>query len=268
MTYREYEDSVALGQPIELYDLFDAADNHWRFNTSSEGIVYGGYSYAGALVERSKIQIGGDLERHSTELKLPYGHPFATQYITGPLDYAVAVIMYRQHVDTYAVFWRGNLVSLFFNDMAVPVCVFEPMTSSSVRLGHRRRAQLSCNHVIYDNLCQLSMGAWEKVGTISGTADGGKVLQSDMFDTEEDGYFTSGLVKIGNIYRFVLGHTDNTVQISRPYDSVSIGTIVYGYPGCDLVSDTCHVKFDNILNFGGEEDLPVSNPFEVGVQLN
>lgn len=42
---------------------------------------------------------------------------------------------------------------------------------------------------------------------------------------------------------------------AMPFD-IAPGDKFYVYPGCDLRRDTCHLVFDNILNFDGEPDMP------------
>lgn len=264
MTYRDYEDSPAAGMPVELYDIFDEDGNHWRLNTSNEIISYGGFSYYPEVVSRSEIMIGGTSERNTVEVKLPRNYAFSNQFISGPIDFPVALIIYRQHVDQYATFWRGNLVAVKFDKNTLPTCIFEPATSSGPRLGIRRRCQLWCDHVLYDSLCQLSMSTYESVGVIDGSADNGLTITSTLFSAQADGYYKGGLVKVGGVYRFVLSHVTDTITIDRALPDVSIGTTIYAYAGCDLTPDTCRDKFSNILNFGGQEFLPVDDLYTSG----
>ena len=40
---------------------------------------------------------------------------------------------------------------------------------------------------------------------------------------------------------------------------IQAGDRFWYYPGCDLLATTCDRKFNNILNFRGEPDMPGMN---------
>jgi hypothetical protein len=71
-----------------------------------------------------------------------------------------------------------------------------------------------------------------------------------------------GEIIVGNAHRTIISHTGNSITINRPFRAdVLAGMSFSAYAGCDHLPDTCRYKFDNMINFGGRKDLPVTNPY-------
>jgi hypothetical protein len=51
---------------------------------------------------------------------------------------------------------------------------------------------------------------------------------------------------------------DGTVMsLIAPFPfTVAVGDAFTAYPGCDKTVNTCTVKFSNLVNFGGEDNIP------------
>jgi uncharacterized phage protein (TIGR02218 family) len=55
----------------------------------------------------------------------------------------------------------------------------------------------------------------------------------------------------------VLLHDQQTIRFFVPITrSIGVGDTVRLIAGCDKTPETCHAKFDNILNFRGEPHIP------------
>lgn len=90
------------------------------------------------------------------------------------------------------------------------------------------------------------------------------ITDETLQDYSPSPWFRHGKVKAtgGNnsgIWRGIKNYDADTGEVTLylpfPYDlAVSDGVILYA--GCDLRRQTCLVKFANVLNFGGEPDLP------------
>lgn len=74
-----------------------------------------------------------------------------------------------------------------------------------------------------------------------------------------------GIIQVGSARRMITSQVGNTVTISRKFGSEvtagSGGSTYIAYPGCDHTPSVCHVKFSNIINYGGQEHLPLKNPY-------
>ncbi len=262
MTYRTYEDSVASGIPVELFDVYDEDGVHWRYCTGSELITYGGYSYGPDVINRGDIEIGGTSDRANVEIQLVRDNAFASQFVSGVIETTVSVDIYRQHVDQTSLIWSGYLVNIEFDDNFVPTCVFSPLGASSERMGVRRRCQRLCDHVLYSTPCGVSMVTYANSGMVDSISSDGLTITSTTFSSKANGWFLGGVIKVGTVYRFIIVHSTDTIQIDRAFSDLDVTDSFTAYAGCDLCADTCRDKFDNIYNFGGQEFLPVENPFE------
>lgn len=71
-----------------------------------------------------------------------------------------------------------------------------------------------------------------------------------------------GTIIVGNAERTIIAHNGDEVIINRPFRSnVLAGDSFRAYRGCDHTQDTCIAVFDNIINYGGRQNMPVKNPY-------
>ena len=72
-----------------------------------------------------------------------------------------------------------------------------------------------------------------------------------------------GEIVIGTARRTITAHAGNTITINRPFGSgVVAGNAFSAYPGCDHTPGTCRGKYDNGINYGGQEGLPTKNHYD------
>ena len=264
MIYQDYEDSIASGIPIELYHIYDSDGNNYRYHTGEDDITYLGYTYSKGIIGRSEIIIGGELnDENVVNIELERGNAFTNDFIASPIDAQAYLNIYRQHVDTYAKIWKGFLTFVKFNENGVPECKFENILTSSIRMGHRRRCSRVCNHALYGGGCGVNQNLYKVEGTITNIS--GLVITSSQFATQADGYWVGGKINVGNAYRLIKAHAVNEITIDRIFKDASIGDGFIAFAGCDHTPTTCLNKFNNKINFGGNEFLPIDNPFNISV---
>ena len=75
-----------------------------------------------------------------------------------------------------------------------------------------------------------------------------------------------GIIKVGTARRMITSQVGDTITIQRKFASDvtagSGGSSFDAWPGCNHTPGCCRVKFDNIINYGGQEHLPVKNPYK------
>lgn len=258
MTYDASEISAASGIPIELYDIYDSDGTHYRYNTSDSTVTYLGNDYSSDIIERSDFTLGDIKNTDSLTIKLTRNDTFAVRFINEPIDAIVFINIYRQHEANYITYWSGYLISVSFDEDALPVCRFEAIISSNVRMGHRRKNMRMCPYILYETGCNVNQESYKVEGTITNLS--GLVVTSSQFATETDGYWVGGKLKIGTAYRLIKAHSTNTITIDRAFADAEIGDSFICYAGCDHTLATCISKFSNYLNFGGNAYLPKTNP--------
>lgn len=264
MSYDTYEQSVAEGKPILLFDFLSSIGTHWRLTSDSETVTYGSYDYEPAVVEHESIEIADISEVNAVNIKLTKGHALATQFVGGPIEGSLEITIYRGHEGNYVTYWRGMVVSVSFDENSIPTLRCEPRTSSLPRMGHRRVNQRLCDHALYDNRCAVIEGAFEVNGTIA-TIDELEIVSS-AFATRADGWFEGGKIQIGHAVRLITYHVTNTIHINRIISDAAPGNSFVAWAGCDHTPTACKDKFSNKLNYGGNEFLSVKNPFESDIR--
>ena len=71
-----------------------------------------------------------------------------------------------------------------------------------------------------------------------------------------------GEIVVGSARRTILSQVGDTITITRPFGaSVIAGSAFSAYQGCDHTKGVCREKFDNGINHGGLEGLPIKNPY-------
>lgn len=262
MTYDDLEQSAISGEPVELYD-FVIGIKHWRYTSGAESISYLGNTYLPEIIGRKDISISDNPFKDDIEVMLNRNNEFAIQFIPYSIDDEVTLTIYRGHDGDYIIYRQGFVRTVTFDENGVPKLRISPKTSAIQRVGSRRTLMRLCDHVLYDGGCKVNQEAYKVIGQISAIT--GTTIESAAFATKPNGWFTSGKLIINNdVKRFILSHTTNSIVIARPIYNANVGDSFNAYAGCDHLPDTCDSKFSKKLNYGGEEFLPVKNPFTIG----
>jgi hypothetical protein len=264
MTYQDSEESIAGGEPILLFDFAAATGEHWRMTTSEETVTYMAHDYDPGVVSHREVEIGEYPDVNAVEVNLGRSHLLANRFIAAPIEGMVTLTIYRGHDGNYIVYWWGLLVTIKFNSSGIPALRFEPRTGSLPRLGNRRCNQRLCDHALYDSGCRVNNTSYQVEGVISNIS--GLDITASVFSTKSNGWFVGGKLVVGDAQRLIKAHTTNVVTITRAMQDAAIGNSLLAFAGCDHVPTTCNTKFNNKLNFGGNEYLPIKNPFEVGTR--
>lgn len=263
MSYDDIEQSVALGEPVELYDIWDVEGVHYRWTTGSDIVIYGSNEYEPGIVNRSEVIIGNNEEVNALDVKFGRSNVLANRFIAAPIEGEVQIIVYRQHAGFTITFWQGFLLSVSFDTDGIPTCRFEPGSSDIPGVGERRRNQRLCDHILYKAGCWVNPEAYRVDGTLTNV--NGLVLTSAIFASKTDGWFIGGEIVIGNARRLIKAHVTNTVTITRLMPAAVIGATFRAYAGCNHAPSDCQQRFNNKLNYGGNEFLPLRNPFETNI---
>jgi len=179
MSYLSSEQSVAAGQPVELYHLADDMGTNCRITSAGYDITYGSYLYTSEPCQRSELRITDSHEKNNMTLKLSRDNSFAQRYIAGPIEGIATLTIYRGHGTDFVTWWYGVIKQVAFDKDGVPTIICAPRTSSISRVGRRRVCQRLCDHALYDSGCQLNDQAYKITGTI-GSVSGLVVASGDF----------------------------------------------------------------------------------------
>jgi uncharacterized phage protein (TIGR02218 family) len=118
----------------------------------------------------------------------------------------------------------------------------------------------SCRADLGDSRCTVNLVPLTVTGSISAVSSNQVLI--DAGRTEANGYFDHGLLTFtsglnNGLQMEVKTYVTGQITLATPmYYAVSVGDTYSMYPGCDKQRPTCVTKFNNIINFRGEPDLP------------
>lgn len=257
MSYNSIEISVNSGKPIELYDFFIGA-NHYRYTSGPDEVTYMSAVYAPERIERESLELTDNNFKNQLELHINRDNVFIRRFIEAPLEGVVCLTIYRGHGADFVTFFIGTISAVTFNsDQTTIICT--PRTSSMLRTGLRRKYQKLCNWPLFGYGCQVTSTSYRVTSTIATISN--TTVVSGIFALQPDGYYTGGKLVVGDAERLITSHAGSTITISRPIKSAVAGNSFYAYAGCDHTMDTCRLKFNNLINYGGQPWIPVKNPF-------
>ena len=72
---------------------------------------------------------------------------------------------------------------------------------------------------------------------------------------------SGGLFIVGTSKRMIMSHMGASILLDRTIPGLLVGQSFTAYAGCDHSPNICRYKFDNIINYGGLEFLPLANPY-------
>lgn len=122
--------------------------------------------------------------------------------------------------------------------------------------------QSLCRWTLFDAGCALSQVSFAS----SGTAQAGST-QSQIVTTGlgfASGYFALGQITMtgglnSGFRRMVKSFDGTTMFLIAPFPfAIAPGDAFTAYPGCDKTGSTCLNKFNNFVNFGGEDLIPAA----------
>lgn len=262
MSYRDLE-SAATNEPIELFDFYDDLGHHWRYTSSDTEQMLFSSKFVPEPIHREPIEMSESHFKNEVNLTVGRNNPLALLYIAGQVEVKVYLTIYRMQGIYSIIYWSGVVAGVVFNADEVPMIKATPRSSDLPRIGCRRRAQILCDLALYSNECGVDKSSFSITGTLSGVS--GILLTSATFATVASGWLTGGMIIIDNAKRLIQWHVSNQIKISRQIVELETGKTFTAYAGCQHTSIDCHTKFNNAINYGGIEFLPVNNPFSKSI---
>lgn len=268
MPYNTIELSADQSRPIELY-TFTRGGTNWRYTSSDEDYVLSGITYKSAVIERSGLEQGSEMNRSALTLTTQRDLAVAILYQAGPPSDVITLIVQQVHYgDTETrLLWTGRIISVTTWDAGKAKIQLEPVYTSLRRNGLRRLYQKSCPHVLYGPQCSIAQQSFRATGncvSVSGTTV--VVNEASAFAAN---WFAGGYLEwqnSGGLYekRFIESSSGSSLVCTVQPIGLTAGRPVSIYYGCDHLIATCQSKFGNQLNFGGMPYIPTINPFGGG----
>ena len=287
MSYASQETSTQDGQPLELYHFSQVSGTEkFTFTSGQINVEHDGDIYTPAPIARSSPKIGVNTSSGNITLTFPRDHEYVQRYIQGQPPLPETCTIYRGHSTDGATpemitFFSGDVNGVVFEGNEAKVTL-ATVSARMQREVPKRSFSWSCNHVLYDGLCQIGKESYRSdVRVVSISTDGltvfiehdpawGGTSAADRVAGDAT-YFAGGLVKfsspIGTYSRTIMAYDSGTgsITLSLPLETLTVSGIMSLYAGCNHAAQTCRDKFNNIRNYGGFPFVPTSNPFSDGI---
>lgn len=273
MTYSSRETSNQDGDPISFYQI-EWGSTVWRYTSADEDQTitvptYGAVLFQAIAIKDSGMTQGGSANNDlvvTCQANIPLTDLF---HSTPPSD-EIGLTVFRDHAgeDDAVIHWKGLIKNVKRSeDLAsiqiVGIALMALFEGQGLRLAWTR----GCPHILYDLECRADPEAFAVVAEI--TAMDGNSITVDTSGGNSAGHFDGGYIE----WEANLDGTKDRRGISRSTTDtqfvllgttyrLSVGLAVKLYPGCDLTTQTCDEKFNNLVNYGGIEQMTGKNPFD------
>lgn len=267
MAFDSYEESVEAACPIELY-ILAVGSYTYRLHTSIEAeLIVGGETYTPlAGLSRQRLEPGDN----DLEMELPAGHDFPLMYtLSAPGQQATVTIIRLHRGDTAdcRVIYKGVVRQVEFSkNGAMAILRLSSVANAFERTIPTRTYQAGCNHVLFDEGCQLARTSYLYSGQVT-DVNGNTITVSGLEAAKGDDWSTAGYVTIGvQDLRMILDQSGDVLTLVLPFYTPVLGENVTVYAGCRHDIDTCNSKFGNVINYGGFKYVPSKNIFITGIK--
>jgi len=266
MTYAVKDNSVDDGQPIECYKFIGPVGD-LLYTTNNERIQVNGEWYDPFPISRSTIETSSLLDSISTvDITFPAKSDLASLYCFLISPEQLQVEIRRVHRgDDFAtqsrMVWPGfGMDSSVSNDMATIKTGSLIQAKLNGNLG-TILYQRSCNHKLYDERCKVNKADFTLSATVT-------KVQRQQITVNNDGAANDEL-KAGQMVvdrtgevRGIFSNVDNVVKVSYAFIDLVEGDTVKLIFGCNHARlGHCKTRFDNVVNYGGEDFIATVNPF-------
>lgn len=273
MTLEAREISNDEGQPFRLY-TFTWGNTVWRY-TSSDAEVTATINavvrtFSPIAIKDDGVRQGGS-DQNDMTVTIPSNLPLADLFISTPPALPVDLEVREGHVgeaETPRICWTGFLANVkpLENDEAITLSC-RTLLSSFKRVGLRLPWTRGCPHILFDTECRANPADFATAAEI--TALTGNTVTFDTLGGEDPEYFYGGHLEWeangdGTIDRRGISGSSGalTLGLYGTTYRLEVGMSVVLYPGCNLTTDHCLNKFNNLPNFGGFEQMTGKNPFD------
>lgn len=255
----------------ELFTFYEVATGNSYYLTSGQKHVdYGGDFYEARALKRGQFQDTDKMQKQDLKLLINLDNPLIVRWLRNSVDTVIQLTLAEYNADTgaYSIRWIGRLTTMNPKSADCEL-VFESVYTSMRRLGAAPKMNITCRHTLFGSRCGLDRETFGVVADVTDVTE--LVVTATQAAAQPDGYYAGGSLKdAAGFQRRINAHTGSLLSLSRPLLSLVdeieqngyTGLQVTLYPGCPKNSATCDSRFNNLLNFGGFEYMPYTNPFE------
>jgi len=259
------------GKPRDLY-TFARSDSMWRYTSAGKAlnVTYGATTivYDPAVISRGAIQRTNETGAIKVHVKLARTVPVSAalrEYRAQPMVLGI----HRYQVDPTALpvlQAYGDVAGVTLNEGWVEFDVVSSESLLSLPFPRQIFAQ-TCQLPTFGWRCGLNQDDFAASATITAIA-GSRITVSAVPGGIGTNYYDGGKILVPSTREemYVATRTGLDFFIFGPMvDGISAGEAIKLIPGDDHSLATCRDKFNNVPNFLGFNELPVTDPMKSGI---
>ena len=222
---------------------------------------WGGVTYTAVPISRSSITLAGNLIKSQVTFSFPSDSDFAKQFVFNLPGEPWTVSVYEDKV----LLWLGRVITATISGAKISL-VADSADRKQARNPSGARVALHCWKTLYSPSCGAVQSLHKE--TITVEING---LIVTLPASQPLNKFAGGIINKDGESRRITQNSDLTLELATPFSEAASATGDADlYPGCNLTSTNCGefltiengVQVSNIVNFGGFEHIPMSNPME------
>lgn len=252
-------------RPIEIYDIALPSQT-FRLTSHDEDVTFDGQTYTASSISRSQTMLAQIGKVRETTISIARDCALAESLLTNgipPIDAFVTVRRYHEDDNEARQLWKGYVVALSVDEQFARLRV--PSRSDEVfdRGVPTIAAQRTCRHVLYSRGCSINEDTYKLSPTVSSvSADGLTIVVSSLAVPDAWAQDGKAVRATDGEPRSVLSQIGTTIVIDVPFRALEVDDTLHIFAGCDhtINGERGCISFNNVLNFGGEPELPVHNP--------
>ena len=267
------EQSPESGHPIALFHFVygNGATDYFAYTDHDEDFTFKGITYEPVPIGRDKISSSGGLDNSTFTVEISPDAPIVKFMTTQTLNQEIKLIIRQGHIGDpdreFLIIWKGRITGAQKKRRTVQLGG-ESIVTSLRRPGLKRQYQRSCGWALYEPFCNAPRVV--RASLVPRLVGGNLVILSSGWSSPlapvkfKGGHVTwpSGVVGGLNI-RTILDvrlHAQGDMLLFQG-DTLGLGTgPIKVYAGCNHQPDDCRAVHDNIVNFGGQWNIPTENP--------
>lgn len=278
MSFDQHQTSAREGGLITLYYFrvgegpadaicYTDADEHVWFQPA--GAVHG-YRFKPIPIDRDEITDVGSLSKTDMNIKLPRATEIVRLFKSYPPSFVVTLQIFEGHFEDrdreFKPVWGGRLLNCEIEKSQATLSC-QPGSTSLKRPGLRRNWQRQCPLPLYGPDCRAVEVLLDCVfdsatnNAITGIIpDGGLPSGAEAYANGIARWVNSvnGRNEVRSILSCVVNDDKFTILVSGAVRNV-VGSFTIT-KGCQYTERTCTEWHNNILNYGGQNWIPLKNP--------
>lgn len=271
MTFNQFEQSRAAGDPIELYEFQygPTTDMVYRYVNGSRNYTYQGKTYKAVPISREAIKTDGKLDKSNLTIRVPVNTDLSNLFLDWPPTQSVVIKIragHREDPDLGFLFvYVGRVLSTSRTEIETQLTC-ESALISMKRPTNKRNWQYGCPFALYSNQCKADKEAAKRTVLVTAIDDDGRLTLADgWYLPNEPTDFRGGLIEwdnpdLGREARQIKKAGATQMTIIGIVRGIAVGDTVDIFVGCGRNMDDCDKLHDNIQNYGGQPEIPLKNP--------